>query len=92
MENDKRKNPQGGALQAEPVTSEPFETPAAMAQPEQTPAAEPETVLETQPEQPQTKHNTTLVVIVAAAVMLLSASGAVTLILKARRGGKYLDD
>ena len=54
--------------------------------------AEPETVPETQPEQPQTKHNTTLVVIVAAAVMLLSASGAVTLILKARRGGKYLDD
>lgn len=49
MENDKRKNPQGGVPQAEPVTSEPFETPAAMAQPEQTPAAEPETVREAQP-------------------------------------------
>ena len=58
------------------------------------PAAEtvPETVPETQPEPEQPKNGTKLVVIVAAAVMLLSASGAVTLILKLRRGGKYLDD
>lgn len=52
----------------------------------------PETVPETQPEPEQPKNNTALVVIVAAAVMLLSGAGAVTLILKLRRGGKYLDD